>query len=50
MRLYKYIGIYNQYSDRNLLNCPAKIIFNRCVLQIISGNVREYPFWLRSFP
>lgn len=31
-------------------NCPAKIIPPRCILQIISGNVRECPFWFRSFP
>ena len=41
-------------NQRSLCNCP--IISNKrkishiCILQIISGNVREYPFWFRSFP
>ena len=41
MRSYKYIDIYNRYSDSYSLNCPAKIISPRCILQIISVNVRD---------
>ncbi len=29
--------------------CPAKIIMDAEIFQIISGNVRECPFWFRSF-
>lgn len=49
-RLYMYIGIYNRYSDYRLLNRSAKIIPPRRTFQIISANVRECPFWFRSFP
>lgn len=49
-RLYMYIGIYNRYGCYRPLNRSAKIMPPRRTFQIISANVRECPFWFRSFP
>lgn len=35
-RLYKYIDIYNRYSAIRLLNCPAMIMSQCWILQILS--------------
>lgn len=51
-RLYKYIGIYNRYSDGNSLNCPAKIIspdtFSK-LFRAMSVNVRSGSVLLPQF-
>ena len=46
-RLYKYISIYNQYSDTISLICPAKIIPKRRSFQIFQCDVRACPFRVR---